>query len=382
MPPDKQILILTSDAGYGHRSTANAIASAMKLLHPQGVQTNIVNPHDDSRIPELIRKSQANYDNIVRNNPELHEVSYTATENPIAGGIYSGMMATLLAPVMKDLLEKYQPDVIISTYMIYQAPLELAFKHANHRPPLLTVVTDLENVHHLWFHPAADFCLVPNQEVEQQALSSGLPRAKVIVTGIPVNPEITSHAASTEQARAALGWNATAFTALVLGSKRVRGLLPVIESIDQSDLHVQLAVLCGGDEQLLDDLQARQWQRPIHLYGLEKDVSPFLTACDAVISKAGGLVVSEALATGKPILLMDALPGQEIGNRDYVCRHNAGEWAESPQDAVRILSRWSDPMLPDYTKIAANARSIGYPESARQVASIAWNLAGDRAFDR
>jgi hypothetical protein len=53
----------------------------------------------------------------------------------------------------------------------------------------LTVVTDLETVNHLWFHPVVDLCLVPTQIVYDLAIAANLPPEKVKITGIPVHPE-------------------------------------------------------------------------------------------------------------------------------------------------------------------------------------------------
>jgi processive 1,2-diacylglycerol beta-glucosyltransferase len=46
--------------------------------------------------------------------------------------------------------------------------------------------------------------------------------------------------------------------------------------------------------------------------------------CHYAITKAGGLIVSEVLARGTPLLLVDPIPGQEEWNADYVVIVGAG----------------------------------------------------------
>jgi UDP-N-acetylglucosamine:LPS N-acetylglucosamine transferase len=90
--------------------------------------------------------------------------------------------------------------------------------------PLLTVVTDLETVQSLWFHPVADLCLVPTQTVYDLAIEAGLPPEKVKITGIPVRPELTKGNQNQAYLRQSLGWRSDLFTVLAVGSKRVEHL--------------------------------------------------------------------------------------------------------------------------------------------------------------
>ena len=55
-------------------------------------------------------------------------------------------------------------------------------------------------------------------------------------------------------------------------------------------------------------------------------------SADLCIMKPGGLSLSEALAAGLPLLLMDPIPGQEQLNMDYLCGLGA---AVALQDAAR-----------------------------------------------
>ena len=70
---------------------------------------------------------------------------------------------------MRDLLVTYKPDVIVTTYPLYQSALEAVFTIDRKFVPLYTVVTDLSTVHRIWFHKVASACLVPNQIVRDLA---------------------------------------------------------------------------------------------------------------------------------------------------------------------------------------------------------------------
>ncbi|MFN7036121.1 MAG: hypothetical protein ACK4SN_07110, partial [Bellilinea sp.] len=76
----KKVLILTADAGFGHRSAANAVAAALQRQYGDQVQVEIVNPLDDKKTPLLLRESQSDDDLLVRKAPEWYKLGYDASD--------------------------------------------------------------------------------------------------------------------------------------------------------------------------------------------------------------------------------------------------------------------------------------------------------------
>src|SRR5512139_1518883 len=127
MSDQKRVLILTADAGFGHRSAANAIAEALQETHGAECTYEIVNVLDDEHTPRLLRDSQSDYDRIARDMPDVYKFSYEATDANTPTAIMDrGLQAMLYSP-MRRLLIDQRPDVIISTYPLYQAPLGAVF---------------------------------------------------------------------------------------------------------------------------------------------------------------------------------------------------------------------------------------------------------------
>jgi 1,2-diacylglycerol 3-beta-galactosyltransferase len=138
---------------------------------------------------------------------------------------------------------------------------------------------------------------------------------------------------------------------------------------------LQLAIVTGGDEVLYNELDAVEWHIETRLFGFVKNMPALMHAADCVISKAGGLIVSESLACGLPMLLVDVLPGQETGNADYVIDNGAGEYGKDPVTALETLYHWLDQdgrLLAEY---AHNARQLGRPHAAHDIADLIWEIA-------
>ena len=255
-------------------------------------------------------------------------------------------------------MQAHQPDAIVTTYPLYQAPLAALFALTRHYIPVLTVVTDLGTVHGLWFNDDVDRCLVPTQSVLQKALESGLAPDRVEVTGLPVNPAL-AHEVDKAALRSRLGWGQDATVALVAGSARVTKLEPAVDVLDHCGWPLELALVAGGDKALEGRWAARAWHQPADVYGYTDDMPSLMLAADLIVCKAGGLIVSEALAAGLPLLLVQALPGQEEGNATYVTEGGAGVVAKDPLETLTTVCHWLENGAAGLAVRAARARRLG-----------------------
>lgn len=228
----KRILILTADAGFGHRSAANAVAEALQELHPQDCAVEIINPLLDKRVPAILRTSGTNYDRLVRRMPQFYKWNYEVSDFGPTSAVVRNAVAAMLLQVMDDLVRRCQPDAIVAPYPLYQSPLATVFALRQCAIPMLTVVTDLAPVHRIWFHKAADLCLVSMPAVRDQAIEAGLSPDKVVVTGIPVHPDLARDDRKPAAVRAELGWAPELRAVLAVGSKRSRHLLGFLRALN------------------------------------------------------------------------------------------------------------------------------------------------------
>src|SRR4029077_18407314 len=53
---------------------------------------------------------------------------------------------------------------------------------------------------------------------------------------------------------------------------------------------------------------------------------------DLIITKPGGLTSSEALALGKPLFILDPIPGQEAANSDFLLERGAAAKVNRVED--------------------------------------------------
>jgi 1,2-diacylglycerol 3-beta-galactosyltransferase len=375
MAEPKKVLILTADLGFGHRSAANAIASALQKLHGPDCIVEIVNPLDDEHAPAFLRDTQTDYDKLVREMPEFYRLRYQFSDNTVPNAIVENALTVLFFKILRDLFQRFKPDVVVSTNNMYPAPVSAVIAVMDLRIPAFTVVTDLVDVHIAWLNENADMILLPTRDVRAQALQNKIAKNKLVVTGIPVNPALAEETRSPADIRLAMGWQPDVTTVLVVGSKRVNNLEGVLHVLNHSGLQFQLAIIAGGDDALYQNLLTTEWHRPTYIYNFVENMPNFMNAADCIITKAGGLIVTESLACGLPMLLVDVTPGQEEGNAEYVVRNGVGELGRTPVETLEKLFHWLDGDCQLLKQYHDQALRIGRPQSAFTAADLIWSAA-------
>jgi 1,2-diacylglycerol 3-beta-galactosyltransferase len=96
-----------------------------------------------------------------------------------------------------------------------------------------------------------------------------------------------------------------------------------------------------------------------------------MRASDIILCKAGGLIVSESLASGLPLVIVHALPGQEEGNVEYVVENGAGQFCKKPLEVLKTLSNWLKDDRAQLQVATENAEKLGQAGAAQQIAEAA-----------
>ncbi|MBU6333953.1 MAG: galactosyldiacylglycerol synthase [Chloroflexi bacterium] len=372
-----RILILTSDAGSGHRSAAQALEAALVQRYGNAAHVTIRNPIHHQHAPAVLRNAEGFYIDLVRYVPDVYDWLHEVTDQPLPVALVSQGVRQATHRALLDMLADTQPDVVVSVYPLFTALVAAAYRHSSARPGLVTVVTDLGAVHRFWFDRHDDLCVVPTLETRTKAINCGIDPARVVIAGIPVHPRFAAPRGSVSALRASLGWHATLPTVLLIGGGAGVGRIDAMaRALDQSGLAIQLAIVAGRNHELARALRGRAWRIPTHIYDFVP-LADLMIAADVIATKAGGLSVSEALAVGRPLMLYGAAPAQESGNLSYVVGHGAGVHVNDPESFVAHLAGWlQDPAA--LARAARAAQTLGRPHAASQIAELTWRIGSDR----
>lgn len=374
-----RILILLADVGFGHRSASNAIVDALTEQYGDAYEIIAANPFDEPSVPAVIRQAQSDHTRLVRELPQVYTLGLRVTDSDLTKGIGSVAGLLILSEAITDLIDRHEPNVVVVTHPISIEPLLNYRRNSDHDFPIVTVITDLTRLHRLWFDDEVDLCLLPTRAAVGLAIERGMPPDHLLVTGIPIHPRFSHPTGTKDALRREMGLEADRLTILAVGSRRVAQLEGYLGALNEAGLPIQVIAVAGGDDDLYGQMEALDWQIPAARFNYVDNMADLMHTADAILTKAGGLVVSESLACGLPMLITQCNPVHEKGNAEYVVLQGAGDMVETAAEVAPALARWLGNDREVFNQRAAYARRLGRPRAAYTIAEIVHLLAEGHA---
>ncbi|HXJ04785.1 MAG TPA: glycosyltransferase [Candidatus Acidoferrum sp.] len=377
MKSKPRVLLLSASSGAGHVRAAQALEKAFAARGDCAVE------HIDA-IQYVSKLFQRVYDkayiSMVRRAPELMGVLYERTDQPWQHPRRRLALDRLNTGPMIRLLKRVQPDLCVATHFL---PAEiiawLIAKRRLHTHNAI-VVTDYD-VHAMWLCRTVDRYYVAIDEAAEYLARIGVPREKVRVTGIPIDP-LFAKPMDRVETRRALGLDPAA--TMILVSAGGYGIGPVEQLVN--DLLAlqrpwQIVAIAGKAEKVrkrLDEISRNAGKlpsgaSPLVPVGFTTEMDKYMAAADLLVGKAGGLTTSEALARHLPMALIEPIPGQEERNADHLLEAGAAIRCNNlPAAAWKIARLLDDPGR--FARMREAARSMAKPNAAAIIAEDALRL--------
>lgn len=363
------VLILMSNTGGGHRSVSLAVQRALYDLEPDALSTEIVDVFDLEN-PKLFDRVTRLYGPVSRHLPNLYGWAFHMMDRPTVYRTIFDSSTRPLVPKIVRLLEDRRPDVVVTTHPLCNRALVQARDQVNPHLPIVATVTELVTVHRSWVEDGIDRYTVATDEAHEAALGFGAPPELITQTGLPILGAFGTIEISPSELRERWGLDPERFTALLVGGGEGSGQLDkLVEEIDAAGIDLQLMIVCGRNEQLKAKLDAGDWGVPTLVYGFVDNMSELMHAADVVMTKGGPQSIVEGLASGRPLVITQTLPGQEEGNAEFVERHGVGFDGRQRERAVESLRHMADHPEERHA-MAERARSMSRPDAARKIARI------------
>jgi processive 1,2-diacylglycerol beta-glucosyltransferase len=361
-----RILIATVTAGNGHLAAAAALDEAWRAFRPDDVVERV----DVGKFfSPMHRKIVSDgYVKLVNHAPELWGMMFAKTDNARTASALNRVRA--IFPSNSRLrfgryVKEFQPDVVLCTHYF---PLEtlnhLRHKRGGPRPMAVSIVTDFE-AHVLWMDGCVDLYCVAAEETKARLVARGAVSENIVVTGIPISAKFSSKI-NPKAVRKALGLRDDLPVLLVpSGGFGMGPVGQIVAELDKVERLFQMVVVTGRNEELRRTLAAQDRKHPTHVLGFATNMHELMAVADLVISKPGGLTSSESLAMGKPLFILNPIPGQEAANSDFLLQRGAAAKANRVEDLpYRIEQLLGSPKL---AEMAHAAKVLGRPHAARGI---------------
>jgi processive 1,2-diacylglycerol beta-glucosyltransferase len=192
-----------------------------------------------------------------------------------------------------------------------------------------------------------------------------VPAQNIRVCGIPVDQLFLKKYDKTE-IRAKLGIAQERFTVLVVTGSFGIGPIEGIAELLHED--VQMLIVCARNRKLFTRLKKKKYP-DIKLFGFVNNIHEMMQVCDCIITKPGGLIVSELLVMELVPIFVCAIPGQETENAKTLAGYGIGVSSTLPERVKQIVLDYKN--RPDeILKIKEIIRSIRKPDAVKELYDV------------
>lgn len=361
-----RILIATVTAGGGHLAAAAALDEAWRAFRPRDAVEKVDLVKLFSKLHKNIHRG--GYDKLVEHAPELWGLLFKQTDNTLRASKLTKWRRIFTTPSrhrFARLVNQFKPDIVLCThYLPFETLRCLRREKGGLLPFIVSIVTDFE-AHALWMDPAVDLYCVAAEHTKARLIARGAAAENIIVTGIPIAAKF-SVKVDAPVIRKRYGLRDDQPVLLVLSGGF--GMGPVAEALVELDKvghPFQTIVVAGRNAELRHKLATQDRKHPTHVLGFASNMHELMTVANLIITKPGGLTSSEALAMGKPLLILEPIPGQEAANSDFLLERGAAVKVNRLEDLpFKLEQLLSGRQL---TALAKAAKSLGRGDAAHAI---------------
>ncbi len=344
-----KVLIFSAKTGGGHMRAAQALEAVIKERDPENEVMIVdgleyVNHYFNKAVVKGYKFSAMKL-------PKMYGLLYRASNNDT--GTYKLVQRTNahFAKKFIPLLAEFKPDVMVSTHPFVSIMCSKLRETVITNIPLISVITDF-GTHASYINPCVSEYIVSSEQMVDELEKFGVDRNIVHPVGIPIPPVFFERDDHKEEHIKELGFDPALPTLLIMaGSFGVTDILKIYENLNDLDIDFQVIVITGRNQKLFnafntiinnnpemrvgdiqvnfethDDTLRRELKikltKKTKLIYFTDEVQNYMHICDLIITKPGGLTVTESLASCLPMVLFKGIPGQETDNTEYLTNNN------------------------------------------------------------
>ena len=378
MSAKPRILILTLSFGAGHVSAARAIAAEFKKQIPDA-EARIIDALADC--PRWFRAFYVwTYQAMIRYAPRLWDKFFKARlERGDEQTAPVWMWRRGCRQVFEE-IRNFQPQLIVAAEVGASEIAVIARRDNLTHAEIVCVITDYE-AEPIWVKPEISTFAVSTEKVKKQLTGWGAGAEKIHVCGIPLKPDF-AETRDLAETRTRFGLDERPLILLMGGGTGPTRMDEVAARLLRAGEKLQIIALPGRDEtaraklKKLSDSAAANLQ----IINWTEMVAPLMRAADILATKPGGVTLSEAAASGVPLVLFDAIPGPEVANAEYFVGAGAAVLTKNSEDTASEILR----LLGDDEKLhrmSAECRKLARPDAAAKIVEAARRLLNDAAED-
>ncbi|UQD52474.1 diacylglycerol glucosyltransferase [Bacillus methanolicus] len=360
----RSALILTARYGNGHLEAAKAIAQE---INRKGFESVVSDLFGES-YPAFTNLTQSLLLKSFTYGPNFYKWFYYGTNKFHSKGLvqfskYLGRKRFL------ELIALYNPAFVITTFPLHTAPFFI--KKTKSSIPVYTVITDY-CAHPYWTNPLIDHYFVASKSVKLSLIAQNIEEQRITVSGIPIRSTFEK---KLNRKLVYRKYNISSQKKVITILAGAYGVLKNVKELCESLIQnpdYQIIVICGRNEKLYEKLSPLVLRFPdsIRLFRYIEEIHEIFSVSNCLITKPGGLTLTESAALQIPLILYKPVPGQEAENAKFFAEKGAALISYSNKDTFRHIQRlFQDESL--VIKLKNSQNNIYHPFSAKTIADYA-----------
>ncbi len=356
---NSKVLILTAKYGNGHVQVAKTLEDKCKQL---GFEKIIVCNLYSESFPVFSEITQYLYLKSFSIGKQFYRLFYYGVDK-----IYNKRMMNLYFKMghkrLHQIVTTEQPDMIINTFPMIVVP-EYRRKTGT-IIPTFNVLTDF-CLHRIWVHENIDKYYVATNHVKEKLLQLGIHPNRIKVTGIPIRKQFEMEK-DLNPIYHKYDLNPSKKTLLIMAG--AHGVLKNVKELCQAFIskneHIQIVVVCGNNHLLKESLDSlsKNYPQQVKVLSYVEQVDELYRIASCMITKPGGITLTEATAIGVPVVLFKPVPGQEKENAHFFEDNQSAIIINQIEDIVEEVHN----LLLDDEKLQNmknNIKRLNLPQSA------------------
>lgn len=335
-----RILIFSASTGGGHMRTSRAMEHYF-LNNIPGVEVRIVDAIKEVNkvVDKIICGS---YEFMAMEAPKLYGVIYDQTQKD--GLDVSKPLTAMACRKLLPVIGEFDPDVIITTHPFAGEMVSHLKSRRKIDKPLISIMTDY-GPHRSYLAKNVDAYVVPAPECVEPMVELGVNRKKIHPSGIPVfdvfHPVEQEEVPALRRELELVDDPALPTILLMAGSFGVTNILEIYKSLMELKEQFQLVIITGKNQKLYDAFEkvVSDSPKPVKLVYFTDVVHKYMQCSDMIITKPGGLTISEAIACDLPMVLFNAIPGQEEDNAEFLVNRGMAVRIGKKQNGAEVIQR-------------------------------------------
>jgi len=366
----KRILIFTISTGGGHNQVAASLENEFKALDYDVVKLDLLK--ETNRILDVVISD--GYRILATTMPKTYGGLYRLSDKKIVNKRLTRVINRIHYNKMYKLITENKPDLIIGTHPFIVNIIGNMKKNRLLNIPFISIVTDYQ-AHQTYVNSYVDAYITASYYTSQSLINRGISEKKIFKYGIPIRKEFYD---GQDQSIKELISSKDKLTILLMGGSM--GLKPMQKVLDNLVLNkapLKIIAVCGSNKflkhEIEENYQGKYDDKEIVVYGFTKEVPHLMDMSDLIITKPGGITVSESIVKNIPMIIPYFIPGQEEENIDFLVKYKVAIKVDSINDINRTIDNIVEqPEVLD--KMKKNMKKLSNTYSIKNIIRLSDNL--------